>query len=132
MIELGALKSKQTWSICLFYLVNFFFLFFDVSHNFQYTPSVRGPVDIFPHRLIFSNLQKKQEMFSNTRKHSTFSRRWSVPDLCLALSTTLRSVLKTVTLKEMFLKSFRIIHIYIAGVAKKTIDWNAKNIVEGR
>ena len=32
----------------------------------------------------------------------------------------------------MFLKSFRIIHISIAGVAKKTIDWDAKNIVEGR
>ena len=32
----------------------------------------------------------------------------------------------------MFLKSFRIIHIYIAGVAKKTIDWDARNIVEGR
>ena len=71
-------------------------------------------------------------MFSNTSKHSTLSRKWSVPVLCLALSTTLRSVFKIATLKEMFLKSFRIIHISIAGVAKKTIDWDAKNIVEGR
>lgn len=76
--ETGSFFAKTQWQLSKWQqlhrtqtnLVDFLFLFRDVSDNFQDTPSVCWPVHIFAHSLIFNNLENMREtLISQYTRH---------------------------------------------------------------